>query len=373
MNKLKALIITQKVNQSDDILGFFFNWLNKLAEKFDKINVLALEKGDGGLAKNIALFSLGKEDGNSRLKRFLKFNRILADLCLNKKIDIIFIHMCPEYTILTWPYARLKRIPIVMWYAHGCMNVKLRIAHLLVNKIITPSKESFRIKSNKTIVTGHGIDINKFNSVQDGTKLDKEKGKRDIKKTILSVGRMAPIKNYEALIKAVDILVNQKNIGHLKFQIVGDVILGSQKRYLDFLKNMVRKYKLENYVQFLGPVSYTQIQDYYQNCDLFVSTSNTGSLDKVVLEVMACGKIVLTSNEAFKYVLGNRSKNLMFEKGNSTELAEKIGSVLQMDKKFQKELGIDLRNIVIEEHNLNKLIDRLRGIFYAVIDGKKCK
>ena len=41
---MKLLIITQKVDENDDVLGFFCGWLNKLAEQIDKIYVLAWEQ-----------------------------------------------------------------------------------------------------------------------------------------------------------------------------------------------------------------------------------------------------------------------------------------------------------------------------------------
>ena len=47
----------------------------------------------------------------------------------------------------------------------------------------------------------------------------------------------------------------------------------------------------------------TKTLEFYQSGDLFVNLSDTGSLDKAVLEAMACGLKILTSNEAFKSVL----------------------------------------------------------------------
>ncbi len=349
---MRVLIITQKIDENDNILGFFCSWLKKLAKRLDKIYVLALEGREVNLAENINLYYLNKENGNTGLiRRFLKFNQVLANLCLSKKIDIVFAHMCPEYAILAWPYAKLKNIPLVMWYAHGEINMRLRIAHFLVNRVVSSSKDGFRINSKKLVIVGQGIDIEKFKTKDLGFKIQNKE------KIILSVGRISPIKNYEALIGTADILVNQKNIRNLKFRIVGGVPLESQNRYLDFLKHMVRECRLQDYVQFVGPAPYTQIQNYYQNCDLFVSTSNTGSLDKVVLEAMACGKVILTSNDAFKGILDGYSHELMFEKDNISALADKITSVLNISPQSYQKLGQELRNIVVERHSLDTLIE----------------
>ncbi len=364
---MKVLVITQKIDKNDDILGFFYGWLNELAKKIDKIYVLALEVKNADLAKNIEVYSLRRENGNSKLRRFLKFNQALLNLSQNKKIDIIFIHMCPEYAILAWPYAKLKNIPIVMWYAHGHTNMKLRIAHLLVDKIVTPSSESFRIKSGKVAITGHGINVQKFSS-QSGIPQDPEKYHESGKKIILSVGRISPIKNYETLIKAADILINQRNIKDLKFQIVGGIPLKSQNKYLDFLKDMVGKYKLEDYLYFVGAVPYVQIQNYYRNCDLFVSASNTGSLDKAVLEAMASARTVLISNEAFADLLKKYSDILIFKKNNPDSLAGKILHTLALQDKDRDNLNYSLRESLAKDHGLDKFINNILAVFIDTIN-----
>ena len=42
----KLLIITQKVDKNDQLLGFFIDWIIRFAQKFDKVTVLCLEKGE---------------------------------------------------------------------------------------------------------------------------------------------------------------------------------------------------------------------------------------------------------------------------------------------------------------------------------------
>ncbi len=269
--------------------------------------------------------------------------------------------MCPEYAILTWPYAKLRNIPIVMWYAHGNVNMRLRITCFLVNRIVSSSQEGFRINSKRLTIAGQGIDVEKFKPRAPNSK------PKNGKKIILSVGRISPVKNYETLIRALDILVNQWDARYLELQIVGDVPRKSQNKYLYFLKNLIGRYKLEDYVKFSGPISYTQIENYYQNCELFISTSNTGSLDKVVLEAMACGKIVLTSNEAFNNLLEAYSYILKFDKNDAYGLAEKIVYILEMNTQDRDALAYNLREIVVQKHSLGRLIGKLVGIFQNLI------
>ncbi|MGA9348265.1 MAG: hypothetical protein WBW48_05605 [Anaerolineae bacterium] len=82
MSRLRVLMITQKVDLDDDILGLTHAWVNKLAERVGRLYVLALAVGRHSLRDNVELFSMGKERGNSRLERLVNFNRVVPGLYL---------------------------------------------------------------------------------------------------------------------------------------------------------------------------------------------------------------------------------------------------------------------------------------------------
>ena len=358
---MRVLMITQKVDLDGDILGFTHTWVNKLAERVEKLYVLALAVGRHSLRDNVELFSMGKERGNSRLERLVNFNRVVARLIITRKVDLVFIHMCPRYAILAAPYAKLMRVPMVMWYAHGSVNPELRIAHSLVDRVATSTKEGFRLKSAKVSIVGQGIDTDKFKPL--GVR------KEGNTKVILSVGRISPIKDYETLVKAADILVNRNGRKDLESLVVGDVGTEAQRQYLDRIKEMVRECQLERHFHFVGAIPHSEVVRHYQDCDVFVSLSHTGSLDKAVLEAMACGRMPITCNEAFEDIFGDYAGMLMFENGNAGDLAEKVLDVIGMNVNLRKILERELRDIVIREHNVDRLINRLVRAFQELIRG----
>jgi glycosyltransferase involved in cell wall biosynthesis len=280
---------------------------------------------------------------------------VAAGLVLSRKVDVVFIHMCPRYAILAAPYAKLMRAPMVLWFTHRSVNNELRLAHWLVDKVATASKESFRLKSDKVVITGHGIDTDRFKP------LDVRKERST--KVILSVGRISPIKDYETLIKAADTLVNKDGRKGLEFVIVGDVGTEAQREYLDRIKGMVRECQLERRFRFTGPVPHSEVVRYYQSCDVFVNLSHTGSLDKAVLEAMVCGRVPITCNEAFKDVFGDYAAMLMFEKGDAGDLAGKVLDAIGMDAGSQLVFGRALRDIVIQEHSVEHLMDAVVKVF----------
>ena len=103
------------------------------------------------------------------------------------KINGVFFHMCPEYVIGAGLWPKIFRKKSLLWYAHKSVNWKLRLAEKLVNKIFTPSKESFRLPSEKVEISGHGIDLVKFKT--------KETNKNGSGFKIISVGRITAVKN----------------------------------------------------------------------------------------------------------------------------------------------------------------------------------
>jgi len=353
---VKVLMLTPEV-AAKAWQGFIVTWINKLASKMDALHVVTLEYDrETVLPENVTVYNLGER--KNKLTKYLYFSRIILNLLRKKAVDIVFCHMYVVFVFMVVPWVKPLRIPIVHWYARGGVDCKLRIAHLLAAKVVTPSKESFRIKSRKVVVTGHGIDTDIFRPAG-------RRGRGGNKRVILSVGRISPVKDYETLIRAADILVNKKGMSNLEFLIAGGVPIPSQQAYYEKMVKLTQELELTDRFIFAGPIPHTGVVDYYQACDLFVNTSRTGSVDKSVLEAMACEKPVLTSNEAFEDILADYAESLLFQSENPEELAGKIDSLLQMDKQEREKLGASLRNIVDRNHSIDRLTDRLVAIFEA--------
>jgi glycosyltransferase involved in cell wall biosynthesis len=344
---MKLLIITQKIDLLDSNLSFFHKWVEKFAENLDKVYVICLWEGKHNLPQNTHVYSLGKEKGYSKIREFLRLQKFVFRNI--KNVDGIFIHMCPIYAIAVYPLAKIFRKKVILWYAHGYAGFLLKLCAKCVDKIVSSSAKGCRIKSKKIEILGQGIDTENFMP-----KYHDVFANRDFQ--ILCADRISRVKNQEILVEAADILINQKNIKNVKIKFMGARVGNSDKNYFNELKNLVQEKKLENYVEFLETVSNKEMPKYYQDFDLVVNSSNTGSMDKVVLEAMACGRKVLTCNEAFENILDNR---YLFKKKNSQELAEKIINLKNQVNMYDA----NLRKIVIENHNLDNLIKNIIFVF----------
>src|SRR3989344_8793777 len=103
---MNLLIITQKVDNNDQLLGFFIEWLKKLSQKFDKLIVLCLEKGEYDLPTNVEVVSLGKDRGDSKLKQLFNFYYLIFNL--RRKYNAVFVHMNPIWAVLGGTFWRLQ-------------------------------------------------------------------------------------------------------------------------------------------------------------------------------------------------------------------------------------------------------------------------
>src|SRR3989344_8250246 len=148
---MKLLVITQKVDENDQLLGFFIEWLKRLAQKFDKLIVLCLEKGEFNLPENVEVISLGKNKGHSKIRQLFTLYSLLFTRRHN--YDAVFIHMNPIWVVLGGPLWKLFNKKIFFWYTHKAVTSKLRLAEIFADVIFTASKESFRLPSKKIIIT----------------------------------------------------------------------------------------------------------------------------------------------------------------------------------------------------------------------------
>ena len=344
---MNLLMITRKVDRDDSHAGHTYGWVRELAHQLapGRLEVLCLQQGNiGGLPGNVHVTSLGKERGVGRVARWVNF--FLHAPRLVGRADAIFCHQNPEYTIAVWPFAKLFRKRIVTWYTHGSVTWKTKAVARLADVILTASPQSFRVPSPKVVVTGHGIDLEQFTYQL-----------RPHKNTlhVVSVGRISPTKDYETLIQAVALL-RQQGASEVVVSIIGEPGLPQQVAYQKSLKQLVARQKLEEIVQFIGPVPNREVARYYQTADAMVNLSRTGSVDKAVLEAMACGCLVVTANEAFRGILGSE---WVITPNDPVALAAALREMMAMDAATRQTLGHQLRSVVERDHNLTALVGKI--------------
>jgi glycosyltransferase involved in cell wall biosynthesis len=330
---MKLLIITQKVDENDDVLGFFHGWLCEFAKQCEQIIVICLQAGRHHLPANVKVLSLGKENGRSKLKYFFNFYRYIWQE--RKNYDAVFVHMNPEYVVLGGLFWKLSHKKIALWYTHKSITSKLRVAEKFVDVIFTASAESFRLPSKKIRVMGHGIDVERFVPASNFPQ----------EKIILSVDRISPTKNQLELVEIFSKII--KEVPDARLYVVGAPVREADRAYERALHQYVKNNKFTDVVIFMGAVPNKDMPALYQKAWVCVNLSATGSLDKTVLEAMACNVPVVTTNEAFAGIIPEG-----YVQGE-TDVIKKIIVFLGERTHY------DYRDAIVQDHSLTKLISAL--------------
>lgn len=106
-------------------------------------------------------------------------------------------------------------------------------------------------------------------------------------KVVCTVGRLDPVKNQSLLIRAFKELVDKCPVP-VKLKIIGD---GSERSKLESLTNELN---LQKHVEFLG---YREdIRHQLEQCDVFVLSSHYEAMPMTILETMAVGRPVVTTD-----------------------------------------------------------------------------
>ena len=359
---MKLLVLTQKVDGDDPILGFMHAWIAEFAKHCERVTVIGLSVGPHNhLPENVSVFSLGKAQRGTlknskgvpfvpRLNYLWNFYRLI--LRERKNYDAVFVHMNPEYVILGGILWKAMGKSVGLWYTHKNVDRRLRLAAHGADIIFTASPESFRFATPKLHVMGHGIDVGRLAST---THLFGDRFR------ILSVGRISATKGYGVLLEALSLL----KTGGKKFKatIIGGPLTEADEVYAATLRSEIFRRGLTDDVELLGSVSNAAIPDHLRRADLFVNMSKTGSLDKAVLEAMAAGVPVLTSNEGLRSALVGFESPCMFREGDANDFAEHVQSFMGMTEGERQVLGGQLRAVVAQSHDLKTLIPRILGSF----------
>ena len=335
---MKLLIVTQVVDHTHPVLGFFHRWIEEFAKSCEQVTVICLQEGEHDLPENVTVLSLGKENSVSKVRQLLQFYTYVWSK--RADYDSVFVHMNQLYVILGGVIWRLTGKKIGLWYTHGTVSASLRIATLLTDKIFTASSESFKLASKKKIITGHGIDTQVFKP-------------ETVPKTtdLITIGRITEAKNLHTLV-AVVAEINKET--PVQLRIIGVPVTSADREYEERIRAQIKSLNLQNNVHLAGAILHKDLPQELNSAKIFVTAATNGSLDKVMLEAMACGLPIVSMAE------GSESLPLKENQvGSQEEMCQVILKVLVSGNYQLNEHVTHVTN----EHSLKRLIHNIHDIY----------
>lgn len=215
-----------------------------------------------------------------------------------------------------------------------------RFALKHAKKVITVSQFSrqeitdiFAANPEKIIVIYHGYDQKKYRAHLEQTKIDNILKKYQIDKPFfLSIGRLEEKKNTAGLIEAFGLFKNWKN-EKINYQLV---LVGSPGYNFQKVKDKIEKYHLKDSVIMPGWMPEDEIPYLMGAAEIFIFPSFYEGFGVPLLEAMACGTPIITSNLSSLPEVADWAA-LLINPYNPTEIASAMIK-LTKDKDLRNEL-----------------------------------
>jgi len=352
---MRVLWFNLATDLDDPILAFTNSWIRAMAKKVDFIHVITMRLGRTELPENVQIYSVGKEKQFGEPRRAWEFYRLIVRILHQESIDVCFSHMIPIFTILGYLPLKLHGVPIITWYAHRQRSFKLRLAHHLSDRMVSTNARSYPYKSRKLQTLGQGIDSELFKPTATISPADPP--------LILFVGRLSPIKDPLTFIRAASLLSNEHRF---QVAVIGQ-ILEHDREYSRIVIQEIEQLRKTVPAEFIAGVDQSRLVNWYQRCFALVNCSPSDhSLDKTVLEAMACGKLALTSILGFEETMGGEFPFLLFQSGDPEDLAEKLANLLKLPTKTTETMSNRLREQTLQNHNLTRLAKNLTALLHKL-------
>jgi glycosyltransferase involved in cell wall biosynthesis len=352
---MNLLVLNAATDRHDSGLEVAVEWLEALARRVDRVEVVTNRLGLAPESRNIHVRSLGAERGRGRAARTLSLYGHLHRILGTTAIDCCFVHMVPQLGVLAAPLLKSRGIPMVQWYTHRAVPWSLRMAYRVADRVVTASRESISIRGSKVIAIGHGIDTARFTPG-----VGAARGRTNTLR-LITVGRVAPSKRLDDMVTAVDIA--RRHGVEVVLDVFGEPRNAEGTRYAERLRQRVVDGGLQGIVCFRGGVRREQLIDAYRSADVCVNLSDTDSVDKAVLEAMSCGVPTVTSNRAFVPLLQGVSTDLVVPKSDCDAVARSLLRIASWPPAVRQSVAEKLRAIVVADHDLERLADALVRMF----------
>lgn len=184
---------------------------------------------------------------------------------------------------------------------------------------------------------------------------DKIKSKKSIP-TIFTLSQLTTAKGTGDLLASAAILKQKGCRFVLKF--------GGSGQKLSYYKKLAAKLNISDYVIWLGLMNREEALKEYQDCDFYVMPSRVESLSMVILEAMACGKPIVSTDCGGPKDLVEPEIGILVKPDDPKSLAQGIEQMLIQYHSFDT---VKIREICIAKYSNNITIETIINIYKGVL------
>jgi len=279
--------------------------------------------------------------------------KYLSKLLTKNEIDIL--HSWDYKSSFTEALAcRFSKVKYLYTKKNNSWSKRWLLKSMLSNHIVydNPNMKERFFKSfflnRKASFIPHGVDLSIFKPIK------QEDSKRF---NLCCLGNIVENKNQAQIIEALNELPDNVHLN----------LYGKEdENYRFTLNNLVAKYSLQNRVHFLGYIKNQEIPNIMSHQKLFVLASKKEGLPVSILEALACGIPVLSSNSGggSSYILDTENSGFIFT--STKDLVEKI-KLMMINKELYKRLSLNAVANVKERFSLQKEINAYKDLYLKIL------
>lgn len=295
---------------------------------------------------------------------FSSYNVILNELtCQGWKPDLIHAH-CSVYGGIVANYlGKSHNIP-TMITEHQVFLLN-NYSKLLQDKIFNALEETNFVGAVSTdkmkFILMHGIKCNPVvlgNMVDDSIFKIKHKKRKNKKFNILIVAGASFIKDLPTFFYSIKELID-KNHNNIHAKIVGNGTWGNEN-----YSELIKKLKLEKYCTFVDIVERKEMPKFYQESDVFVSTSIAEGFQVSILEAMACGKPVVSTSHGGAEDIISPENGIIVKIRDYKSIAEALINIKTGKFTYNSEI---IRSTVVSQYGRKAFRKKISKIYDSLI------
>lgn len=214
---------------------------------------------------------------------------------------------------------------------------------------------------DKSSIIPYGIGSNKFKPDSDlGNRTRRRHGFQSKDIVVLGVGRLVSKKGFRYLIEASKEII--KRHPNTYFVLIGD---GEERISLE---NLAEELKVMDNFRFLGAISYTKLNSYYNMADIFILPSTRderGNLDDqsvAVVDAMICSKPVITTDfPGYRLIIKDGENGYLTQEKDQGQISLKLEKLIS-SKKLRTVIGEMARKTILNNFSWKKI-----GTSYATL------
>lgn len=306
------------------------------------------------------------EDFGRFRKVFLALTAVFSFFgkCVFKRPPLVYVHFGSNAslyreTVFAFLAKLLKKRVVGHFHAGDIENYYpfqnktgqkiIRAGLSLCDRLIAVSDESARqlreiVPKTKISVIPNAIDTSAFNFKSD------KKSPEFVR--ILFVGAIGKLKGERDLIRALAILRDKKL--NLKVSFLG---YGAES-----LQGFCDELQVSPFIEFLGAVSLEERFEFFEKADFFVLPTYAEAMPMSVIEAMAAGLPVISTNVGgIPELISDESEGFLFDCGDVSALAEKI-LLLAENKNLREEIGKKAREKARKNFDFEQYTKKLRNV-----------